>query len=74
MEWFSKSSQSYWKSYGNCKRFLDEVAVKLHVKSPNDWGRIKIQQIIELGGASILRQYKGSLFACLQSVYKGFYL
>jgi hypothetical protein len=68
----SKLPKSYWKSMENRKNFLDETAKKLNIKTPSDWGNITKLQFQKLGGNSLLsNQYKGSLFKCLQSVYKG---
>lgn len=56
----------------NRKKFLDEVANKLNIQNPRDWGKITTSQIHEIGGGSLLTTYyNGSLFYCLQSVYKG---
>lgn len=44
----------------------------LNLKNASDWGKVTYRQISEHGGAGLLVQYyKGSLFHCLQSVYKG---
>lgn len=72
VEWFSKVTSSHWCSIDNQKKFLDEVAFKLNVKNPSDWGKVTTQQIHNLGGGSLLsHRYRDSLFHCLQSVYKG---
>lgn len=56
----------------NRKKFLDEIAVRLNIQSPSDWGKVTQQHIYDLGGSSLLSNYyNGSLFACLKSVYKG---
>lgn len=72
MEWFSKYPSSYWQSLDNCKKFLDEVAEKLNIKNPRDWGKVTGQLISDLGGTSLLSNYyDNSLFSCLQSIYAG---
>lgn len=71
VEWFPKFSQSYWNSMKNRRRFLDEVAHQLEIQNPKDWGKVTIHKIRELGGNSLLHHYGNSLFACLQSVYRG---
>jgi hypothetical protein len=59
----------------NRKNFLDEIAKKLNIKTPSDWGSVTTHMFFELGGSTLLKYYyNGSLFACLQSVYKGTYL
>lgn len=45
--------------------------MKLNIKNPKDWGKVTLHQLNELKGAGLLNYYKGSLFTCLQSVYKG---
>lgn len=71
-DWFSKVPRSYWKSMGNRRKFLEDFAIKLNIKNASDWGKVTYRQISEEGGAGLLVQYyKGSLFNCLQSVYKG---
>lgn len=71
-EWFSKVPNSYWKSMENRKMLMDQIAKKLNIKNPSDWGKVTQNCIYELGGCSLLtRYYNGSLFACLQSIYQG---
>jgi hypothetical protein len=73
-EWFTKLPKSYWKSMENRRNFLDEIAKKLNIKTPSDWGKVTNQQLFEHGRSSLLgHYYNGSLFKCLQSVYKGIY-
>lgn len=53
---------------------MDKIALNLNIKKPSDWGSISIQKINEFGGNSLLSlYYNGSLFTCLQSVYKGLF-
>ena len=54
----------------NQRKFLDEVAIKLNIKEASDWGKASYDQFCEIG-SGILSYYRGSLFDCLQSVYKG---
>lgn len=63
--------KSHWKSIENRKKFLDEVAIKLDVKTPSDWGKVTKQRFCEVGGSRILSYYNNSLFYCLHTVYKG---
>ncbi len=63
---------SKWKSMESRKNFLNEVAFKLSIKHPSDWGKITYQRFCDLGGRTLLNNYyNGSLFNCLQDVYKG---
>lgn len=70
-EWFPRLAKSQWSSTDARKNFLDEVSKKLNIKNPSDWGSVKIQTIQQLGGSGLLSYYKGSLFICLKSIYKG---
>ena len=74
-EWFlniPKFPKSHWQSALNRRKFLDEVAIKLNIKNESDWGEVTTKQICEFGGAGLLTSYyNGSVFDCLQSVYKG---
>lgn len=73
-EWFSNNvAFKYWNSMENRRKFLEEAAHKLNVKTPSDWGKVPVRTIHKLGGRSLLVHYKDSLFACLQEIFKGFY-
>lgn len=69
-----KVPNSHWKSMENRVKFLDEIAVKLNLENPSDWGKVTLQQFREFGGSGILNYYKGSLLNCLRSVYIGIQL
>lgn len=57
----------------NRKKFMDEVAVKLDIKKPGDWGKVTLPTVYKLGAYSLINNYyDGSLFHCLQSIYPGF--
>lgn len=45
--------------------------MKLHVNNPSDWGLIRIEEVIQLGGNSLLRHYNESLRQALLSIYPG---
>lgn len=63
---------SYWNSMDNQKKFMNELAMKLEIKKPSDWGKVTKKEIYELGGGSMLSYYyENSLFHCLQVVYRG---
>lgn len=56
----------------NRKEFMDEIATKLNIKNPSDWGKITVRHVYELGGVTLLsRYYNGSLYSCLKSIYQG---
>jgi hypothetical protein len=51
----------YWNNVQNQRRFLDDLAVKLNIKSPEDWYSVKVETVVKLGGTFITRHYDGSL-------------
>lgn len=64
--------RNHWLDKRNQKIFLDEIAKKLVIKSPSDWGKVKKRDVLLLGGNTILqRYYNGSIKSALQSVYPG---
>lgn len=75
-EWFSNMHSfpnMYWKSKANRRKFLDQVAVKLKIQKPSDWGKVTKIQFHEYGGGYLLNNfYRGSPYDCLSSVYEGF--
>lgn len=50
---------------------MNEVAIKLNIKCPRDWGRVKAKRFKELGGRAILSYHNDSLFCCLKAIYEG---
>lgn len=67
-----KKPFNFWSSMENRKLFLNELANKLDISTPSDWGKVTVKRVNKFGGGSLLTHYyKGSLFSCLQSVYKG---
>lgn len=71
-EWFFQLPRSYWQSTENSRKFLDEVAIKLNIKNPSDWGKVTNKVMHEYGGAGLLKHFNNSLFDCLKFVYEGF--
>lgn len=72
-EWFPylpSAPKSYWKSVQNKKQFLETVKREYNIQEPSEWGKVKRKDIVRIGGATLLDN-EGSLFRCLQSVYKG---
>ena len=56
----SNKSIRYWGDVKNVSQFLENVKIKLNLKTPNDWNLITQKQIISFGGGSLLNSY--SLF------------
>lgn len=66
---------SYWTSIDNRRKFLEKLKIKFNIRKPSDWGNVKIQDVRDAGGSSLLSYYyNSSLFTCLRSIYKGFKL
>lgn len=67
----SKRPRLFWKSIDNRKNLLDQIAFKLNIKNPRDWGRITTEKFKELGGGTLLSYYNNTLIKCLKSNYAG---
>jgi len=67
-EILSKFSPGFWLNKENHKNFLEELAVKLNIKKPEDWGSISKQSLHERGGSTLLRHY-GSLRKALKQIF-----
>ncbi len=73
----------YWKNINNQRAFFDNLAVKLsillkcyliwltvyYIKQLEDWYYVRISQVCQLGGRTIMERYKGSLMKALRAVY-----
>lgn len=57
----------------NQRKFLDNLAIKLNIETPRDWGNITIQKVAANGGISLLGIYQHSLFRTLKGVYTGWH-
>ena len=49
--------RGYWQNDENVHKFLNDLKTKLQLNTPNDWDSIKKNQIISLGGRSLLNTY-----------------
>lgn len=58
----------------NRRKYLDEIALKLNINNPSDWGKISTRELRRAGGASLLNCYNNSIFETLQSIYEGILL
>lgn len=74
-EWFPNIpnvQKSYWISLDNRKKFLEEIAFKLKIKKPSDWGKVTKHEFRKLGGNTLISYYySNSLFNCLKDIFKG---
>lgn len=67
----TKTQPTFWNSIENQRNFLDDVAISLNIKQPQDWGKVTKKRFFQLRGQPVLQFYDYSLFSCLQSVYTG---
>jgi hypothetical protein len=64
----TKKSKGYWDNMEHQRAFLDNAAISLNIKKPEDWNSITQADIRKLGGGTLLQQYSGSLTRGLQRV------
>lgn len=51
---------------------MDSLAIQFGIKTPEDWGRITLTQVLDHGGGTLLNCYSSSLFKTLKGIYSGF--
>jgi hypothetical protein len=62
----------YWNNLENQRKFLEEVAPSLGVKTLEDWNKITVNQFRQIGGSSgtrLLQIYGNSLDKILKTLY-----
>ena len=59
--------KGYWKEQENSLAFLKQLEETLQLRSPSDWARVNVQQILRLGGRGFLKEYQ-SLHNALQEL------
>lgn len=63
----------FWTHKANQRHFFDQLATKLKICHPSDWGKVKSLTVLkQIGGCSVLRCYQSSLFQALNQIYPGF--
>lgn len=68
---FIKRPQNYWNDKETQKNFLKEVAVKLRIKQPKDWGFQTRAIINSFGGSGLLAHHNYSLYSALCNLFPG---
>lgn len=63
--------RGFWGNKLNQKKFLDEAQVLLNIKEPADWGKVTYQKLSNVGGASLLNYYGGSVKRAVLNIYPG---
>ena len=59
---------TFWESIETQRKFMDYVAQKKNIKTPEDWKLIQCRDIDRLGGNAMVRKYK-KMDSMLQAVY-----
>lgn len=63
----------FWTQKTNQRHFFDQLGSKLKISHPSDWGKVKTLTVFkQIGGYTVLRCYKSSLFQALNQIYPGF--
>ena len=82
---FNKVPQGFWSSIENQKQFMNWAGSELKIKDMSDWYKISIKvkttsckflminkDLIDLGGISLVIEYKRSLQKLLSAVYPNY--
>ena|SRR3990167_2270114 len=71
-EWFgfkkARFPRHYWDNIENVKIFVQFLEKQFKIKTKEDWSRISIEQINQLGAGRLLRKYE-NLYSILKIVY-----
>eukprot|EP01114_Cavostelium_apophysatum_P010240 TRINITY_DN23747_c0_g1_i1.p1 TRINITY_DN23747_c0_g1~~TRINITY_DN23747_c0_g1_i1.p1 ORF type:complete len:212 (-),score=32.79 TRINITY_DN23747_c0_g1_i1:90-725(-) len=66
---FERFPPNYWQNIKNQRQFMDELALKLDIKQPSDWGCVQQKTVNESYGSGLLSEYGNSLPRLLKGVY-----
>ena len=58
----------YWNNIQHQRKFMDEIALKYNLNSPEDWNSITFATLKSHGGGQIISKYS-SLYDCLSHLY-----
>lgn len=61
--------RNYWASKERREAFAESLARDLDVREAADWSRVRVQDVIERGGAGLLRRYNNSLRQMVADLY-----
>jgi hypothetical protein len=64
-----KSPLGHWKDVANQRKFIDKLALKLNIKTPDDWYSITNKTLFANGASGVLRRHKDSIPNMLQTLY-----
>jgi hypothetical protein len=61
---------NYWKSIQHRRDFFASLESKLNIQTKSDWYKVTFKQVVEMGGATVLRHYyNSSLPKALKEVF-----
>eukprot|EP01114_Cavostelium_apophysatum_P021705 TRINITY_DN7645_c0_g1_i1.p1 TRINITY_DN7645_c0_g1~~TRINITY_DN7645_c0_g1_i1.p1 ORF type:complete len:739 (-),score=144.18 TRINITY_DN7645_c0_g1_i1:253-2469(-) len=64
--------RGYWDSIQNQRNFMEQIASKFNIETKSEWGRITSWQLLELGGAGLLKRYDYSIYRALRNIFPEF--
>jgi hypothetical protein len=53
----STHKHGYWKDKHNQKKFFDQLAIKLNIKTKDDWNNVTEEMVLKEGGYFFRRYY-----------------
>jgi hypothetical protein len=56
----SRRPVGHWKNIDNQRKFFDDLATKLDIRTPEDWSRVSKETFLQHGGSFVYTHYKGS--------------
>jgi hypothetical protein len=56
-----RKPMGYWSDVRNQRDFFDQLAIKLNIKSPEDWNNVAADTVISNGGSFIKHHYDSNL-------------
>lgn len=62
-----------WKGNSE-KEIFDNIAKKLNLKYPRDWGDITLEALEDPRAMKIVKKYGNSLRNCLRAIYPSIYI
>ena len=67
---FQRIQKNYWLNIENQRKYFSWLSNKFNIKSNEDWYNIKLSDIENNGGSSLLNNYyDNSLYLALKSIY-----
>jgi len=64
-----RARKGHWSSWQNRRDFMEEVAAKLRVQSPADWARVRVSDVVALGGGGLLKRYGDSVMSTVRDLF-----